>query len=120
VVDAKCKKCRYSATCLTYPDRWSFVYPSGLELTRCKKCGRVWDASDARVGEKRENGSQMLELNRMVAIPTPPCGEWRAVETTSEIDRCLACVPKYTDYCNTKWDTATNPNTNYKPFLKLD
>jgi len=119
-MDAKCKDCRFSATCLTYPDRWTFVHYSGLKLTRCKKCGRAWDTSDACVGEKRKNGSRMVDLTRLTAVPAPPCGEWKGVEAASEIERCLACVPLYTNYCNAEWNTATNPTTNYKPFLKLD
>jgi len=108
---SQCNRCRYSATCLTYPYRWTFVHASQLDLTRCKGCGRVWDAKDALVGEKKDNETQMVDLSQMRLMPTPPCGEWQVGEAWRSVDRCLKCSP----YPRT---TASESAGNYLPFTK--
>ena len=106
----QCKKCRYSATCLVYPHRWTFVMHC-TDLTRCKGCGRVWDSRKALNGPERGDGTQVVNLAMMELMPVPPCGEWEVGETLRHIDRCLKCSP----YPRT---TATESNGNYLPFAK--
>lgn len=109
--EMKCKSCRFSALCLSYPYRWDFVHCSGLKLIRCQQCGRVWNGKDAIAGEN-ENGSQLVDLAKLEPIEDPPCGEWHKGETVLHVARCLVCR----DWC--QWTTATNPATNYGDFAK--